>query len=77
MTIIPVLYFDNEDTNSVGTTINNTNYTNSEKLITLRPENFNGSVHGTGNFFLELQFSGSALVAVELPISIDIDIDEN
>lgn len=76
MTIIPVLYFDNEDSNSIGTTINSTNFANSEKLIELTPKNFANTVHGTNNFFLELQFTGSALVVVELPISIEIEVDE-
>lgn len=76
MSIIPVLYFDNEDSNSVGTTINSTNYPNSDRLITLTSKNFSNTVHGKQNFFLELQFQGSALAVVGLPISIDIDVEE-
>src|SRR3990167_9688771 len=76
MSIIPVLYFDNENSNSVGTTLNSTNYANSERLITLTGKNFNNTVHGRQNFFLELQFQGSALATVGLPISIDVDIQE-
>ena len=76
MSIIPVLYFDNEDSNSVGTTLNSTNYVDSERLITLTSKNFSNTVHGRNNFFLELQFQGSALAVVGLPISIDIDIQE-
>jgi hypothetical protein len=74
MSIIPVLYFDNEDSNSVGTTLNSTNYSNSDRLITLTSKNFTNTVHGRNNFFLELQFTGSALAVVGLPISIDIDV---
>lgn len=74
MTITPVLYFDNEDSNSVGTVINSTNYPNSDRLITLTPKNFSGAVRGKNNFFLELQFSGSALSVVQLPISIDVEV---
>lgn len=76
MSIIPVLYFDNSFTNSIGTTINSTNYANSEKLITLRSPNFSNSVHGRNNFFLELQFTGSALAVVELPISFELEVEE-
>lgn len=76
MSIIPVLYFDNEDSSSVGTTINSTNYPNSEKLVKLGSKNFNNDVHGRNNFFLELQFTGSALVAVELPITIELEVEE-
>lgn len=76
MSIIPVLYFDNEDSNSVGTTLNSTNYSNSERLITLTGKNFGNAVHGRQNFFLELQFQGSALAVVGLPITIEVDIEE-
>lgn len=76
MSIIPVLYFDNESSNSVGNTINPTNYPNSDRLIRLTPKNFANTVQGKNNFFLELQFQGSALAVVELPINIDIEILE-
>jgi len=73
-TIVPILYFDNERDSSVGTTINTTNYPNLEQLIQLTSKNFNNSVHGKHNFFLELQFTGTALAVVSTPINIDIDI---
>lgn len=76
MSIIPVLYFDNEDSNSVGTTLNSTNYPNSDRLIYLTDKDFTNTVHGRNNFFLELQFTGSALSVVELPISIDLEVQE-
>ncbi len=76
MSIVPVLYFDNEDSNSVGNTIDSTNYPNSDRLIRLTSKNFANSVHGKNNFFLELQFTGSALAVVELPISIDLEVEE-
>lgn len=72
MTIIPVLYFDNAASSSTGTTINSTNYSGA-KEITLYPPNFSNAIRGNNNFFLELQFSGSALAVVGLPIYIDID----
>ena len=71
-TIIPVLYFDNESSNSVGTTINSTNYPNSERYISLSSKDFGNAVHGRNNFFLELQFTGSALAVVGLPIEITL-----
>ena len=76
MTIIPVLYFDNEDSSSVGTTINYTNYPNANRLISLSSDTFGGAVHGKNNFFLELQFTGTALVAVGLPIAVDVEVEE-
>ena len=76
MTIIPVLYFDNEDTNSIGETINVTNYANSERLIRLNAKTFGNTVHGRNNFFIEFQFTGSALAVVELPIAVDVEVEE-
>lgn len=76
MSIIPVLYFDNEESSSVGTTINNTTYPNSEKLIKLTSKSFGNAVHGRNNFFLELQFTGSALIAVELPLTIELEVED-
>lgn len=84
ITIIPVLYFDNEDSNSIGTTINLTNYPvdgagNNQKLIKLTSKNFGTATnvtHGRHNFFLELQFTGTALAVVKLPITIDLEVEE-
>ena len=71
MTIIPVLYFDNATSSSIGTTINSTNYSGATE-ITLRPPNFASGVRGKSDFFLELQFTGSALAVVGLPITIEL-----
>lgn len=76
MSIIPVLYFDNEASNSIGATINSTNYTNSERYIVLTAKNFSNATRGQDNFFLELQFTGSALAVVKLPITIEIETIE-
>ncbi len=76
MVIVPVLYFDNESSISVGTEINATNYPNSEKFIKLSSDTFAGAVHGRNNFFFELQFTGSSLAVVELPITIEIEEEE-
>jgi len=73
MTVIPVLYFDDEASSSTGTTINSTNYPNSEREITLTPHNFSNAVRGQKDFFLELQFDGTALATVGLPIIIDVE----
>lgn len=75
MNIIPKLYFDNERTTSVGTQINYVNIT--DKTVRLNAKNFDNAVHGKHNFFLELQFTGTVLEAVALPIFIDIETHEN
>lgn len=72
MTIIPVLYFDNATSSSIGTTVNTTNYANSETEITMRPSNFASGVRGKNDFFLEFQISGSALATIGLPITLEV-----
>lgn len=78
MTITPVLYFDNERSHIIGTTINSTNFSSSApgagRLITLTPKEFSDTIHGYSNFFLELRYTGSALAVVLLPITIEIDV---
>jgi len=76
MTIIPVVYFDDEATNSIGTTINSTNYPDSDKMIFLTPDNFAQALSGKKNFYLELQFTGSALIGVVMPITIDAELTD-
>lgn len=75
--IIPVLRFDDERESSTGDIINTTNYPNSEKLIRLTSKNFENTVHGKSNFYLELQSIGTALAVVGLPINIDIETHDN
>ncbi len=75
--IIPVLRFDDERDESVGNAINVTNYPNLEKLIRLTSKNFNNSVTGQSNFYLELQFTGTELAVVSIPINIEIEEHEN
>lgn len=72
MTIIPKIYTDD----GVGTiytltTINNTNYSNSELNIVQRNDSSGNPILGQHNFWLELAWSGSEQVAVNLPISIE------
>ena len=71
------LYFDNEREISQGTTLNTSNYSNDNKLVTLTPQSFSNAVHGKHNFFLEFRFEGSALSVVGLPIFIEIETHEN
>jgi hypothetical protein len=76
MTIVPKLYFDCETSSQVGTTINSTNYADSEKFIILGPENFVNNTSGSNSFFLEFTISGTALSTIGLPIEIEIETDE-
>lgn len=77
MRLIPVLYFDNETTVVPGNEINSINYTNSESFITLTAKNFTNSVHGNHSFFFELQSRGTVLATVALPITIEIEVNDN
>lgn len=76
MTIIPVVYFDDEASNAVGTTINSTNYSDSEKMIYLSSDNFSQGLVGQKNFYIEFQVSGSALCPISFPIKIEVEILE-
>lgn len=77
MSFIPVIYFDNESSSSIGTTVNSTNYSSSQKSITLSPPNFASGIRGRKDFVLELQFTGSALVTVKMPIEIEVEVYEH
>lgn len=70
MTLIPTIYLDDGSSSVALTTINNTNYPNSQQNIVIRPQDLSGK----HNFWLELRWSGSALCVVNLPIEIDYDI---
>ena len=70
MTIVPKIFVDEEATSYTLTTINNTNYPNSERNIVLRPE----SATGQHSFFLELKWSGSVLCTVGLPIEVEYEL---
>ena len=75
MTITPVLGFDDGTTIVAGTILNSTNYPNNESAISLSPDHFGFSVHGLNNFYLEFQFSGTALTGIFLPIEIKIETE--
>lgn len=80
MTLTPKFFLDNETASkAVNSTsvINNTNYPNSDKFVTFTPDNFDGAVNGNNNFYLELKWTGTALLPVILPIIIAVDISEN
>lgn len=66
MTLIPKLYFDDGQTSKTLTTINSTNYPSKTHVI----QNIEGAT-GENNFWLELRWSGSALLTVGLPIIIE------
>ena len=71
-TITMKIYTDDGSTASTLTTINSTNYPNSDRFIKVYPQ----GVFGKNNFFIELTFSGTALATVSLPISYIISIEK-
>lgn len=77
-TLTVTLYTDDgQGTTYTYQTINNTNYPNSERNIVLRSD-VNGALpEGFHNFWLELRWSGSALLTVGLPISIEYEIQDD
>lgn len=70
MTLIPKIFLDEQTSSVALQTINNTNYTKSEKNIvqTMKPPTY--AVAGFHNFQLELRWSGTVLLPVSLPITI-------
>lgn len=76
MTLTVKIYKDSASntpsaTDKTLTTVNNTNYPNSEKFIEIYPE-----IVCDNDFFIQLEWTGSALLTVNLPIIIDIDIHD-
>lgn len=71
MTITPKIYIDDASSSETLTVINNTNYTASERNIVLQ----GNGIDGKHNFFLELRWSGTVLLTVGLPITIEMDIE--
>ncbi len=76
MIITPKFYVDDGITSYTGgvdpglAVINNTNYPNSQRNIVQRPQ----SATGEHNFWLELRWTGSALLTVSLPITIEYEL---
>ena len=78
MTLIAKVYTDS----AIGTTytlatINNTNYPNSDRVINLRASSGGAELWGRNNFWLELRWTGAALLTVDLPIIIEYEVFED
>ena len=75
MTITPKLYFDDGISSQTLTAINNTNYPNSQRVANFGvSNNTTNQAIGFNNFWLELRWTGSALLTVGLPILIDYEL---
>lgn len=70
MTITPKIFVDDFSSSTTLPVINSTNYIGSERVIDYT---FATPVAGINDFCLELRFSGTALLPVKLPITIDIE----
>ena len=66
MTLTVAVSVDEESTSTTIATINNTTFSGSERYVDLKP-----SVRGNHDFFLDLTWSGSALLGSNLPIEIE------
>lgn len=73
-TITPVIFTDSYSGSSANDldTINSTNYPNSEKYLNWFPD-----INGEHDFTLQLNFSGTGLDPVLLPIRIDVEVYED
>jgi len=70
MTLVATIYTDDGSTTTALTTINDTNFTKGERFISFRPD----GLYAQNNFWIELKWTGSALLTVSLPIEIDFEI---
>jgi len=74
MVLTVKIYFDGGSSNTTIATINNTNYSDSERNIVIRHDI---DIEGRNDFYLQLEWSGSALLTVEVPITISVKILED
>lgn len=80
LTIVPKIYFDDEAGNKTLTTINSTNYASKDiityKALEIEQASTAGYI-GKNNFFLELAFTGTSDIGVQLPIEITVETLDN
>jgi hypothetical protein len=77
MELLAVLHFDGGTRQSAAKPINTDNYDEGITYIQLGPSNFNNGVRGAADYYFDIRSIGSVLAGVELPIEIDLDIDED
>lgn len=65
---------DGAGTTYTCTTINNTNYPNSDRNIVIRSDSSSNAIRGQHNFWLELRWTGTTVMTVNLPIVIEYEI---
>lgn len=83
-TVVPKVYLDNGNIVAIGENLDAQEYddypvwgTDDQTVqLVLSPKNFGRNLEGTCNFFLQLEFFGSGLKVVKLPITIDLEIHE-
>lgn len=73
MTITPKIFIDDGSSSSTLTAINSTTFPNSERNTVIKPQ----GVSGDHDFFVELTWSGTALLTAALPISIEIETEDD
>lgn len=76
MTITPTLFFDESSSNVVLATINSTNY-NGQRYISYKEPELNYQAGGMNNFYLRLNWTGTASCPVLLPIEFELEIFED
>lgn len=72
MTLIPTILTDDLSSSTALTTVNNTNYASSQRRIVMYP-----AVYGNNNLCLQLRWSGTAILPVNLPIVIEGEFIED
>lgn len=67
MTLAVDIYVDDASSNTTLTTINSTNYPNSDRRVIITDQ----QVEGKNNFSLQLKWTGTSLLPVTLPITVE------
>ena len=70
MTLTLTIYFDSGNDSTDGTTINSTLFGTTTQMINIRPSN----LAANNDFFLELKWSGTSLLVVALPITVEYEL---
>jgi hypothetical protein len=70
-TCVVKLYVDGDTSGTTIATINSTNYPGSKKHVEIFPR-----VNGEHDFFVELTFTGTALLTAKLPMSMELETKE-
>lgn len=74
-TVTPTMYIDDASSNTVLSTVNNTNFPSRRKIVYKAPGL--ASLGGSNNFYLQLAWTGTTQIPMLLPVEFDVDVYED